>query len=487
MQSPRPELIPCIVSGGAGTRLWPVSRQAFPKPFIRLADDQSLLQKAFLRAARLPGVKRVMIITNQQAQLRTLDECRAVNAGGLALELLLEPEGRNTAPALAAAAADLLEREPEANPLLLALPADHLIADEAAFAAAVEKAARLAAAGRIVVFGLTPSRAETGFGYIEAGAAIGADGQEVARFVEKPDRAAAESYLAGGRHLWNSGMFCFSAAALCAELAEHAPQVLAAVRDCLAHSPASPHADHRLRALEHERFVRCPDISIDYAVMEHTRAAAVVRCELGWSDIGNWDSLAEQFPADADGNRVSGDALLRDSRDCFIQSRGRLIAMLGVDNLAVVDTPDALLVAKRERSQDVRELARRLQEQNHPAWRLHLSSQRPWGHYTVLADSERYKIKRIVVKPGAALSLQMHHHRSEHWIVVSGTAMVTHGQEERLLHTNESTFIPAGETHRLSNPGLIDLVLIEVQSGEYLGEDDIVRFADDYGRSEAAP
>ncbi|MCS3805787.1 mannose-1-phosphate guanylyltransferase [Chromobacterium alkanivorans] len=487
MQTHTPELIPCIVSGGAGTRLWPVSRQAFPKPFIRLADDQSLLQKAFLRAARLPGVKRVIIITNQQAQLRTLDECRAVNAGELALELLLEPEGRNTAPALAAAAADLLEREPESNPLLLALPADHLIADEAAFAAAVEKAARLAGGGRIVVFGLTPSRAETGFGYIEAGAAIGADGQEVARFVEKPDLVAAEGYLAGGRHLWNSGMFCFSAAALCAELAEHAPDVLAAVRDCLAHSPASLHADHRLRALERERFGRCPDISIDYALMERTRVAAVVRCELGWSDIGNWDSLAEQFPADADGNRVSGDALLRDSHDCFIQSRGRLIAMLGVDNLAVVDTPDALLVADRGRSQEVRELARRLQDQGHPAWRLHLSSQRPWGHYTVLADSERYKIKRIVVKPGAALSLQMHHHRSEHWIVVSGTATVTHGEQERLLHTNESTFIPAGETHRLSNPGLIDLVLIEVQSGEYLGEDDIVRFADDYGRSEAAP
>ena len=487
MQNPVPELIPCIVCGGAGSRLWPVSRQAFPKPFIRLADDQSLLQKTFLRAASLPGVKRVLIVANEETRFRTLDECQAVNAGGLALELLLEPEGRNTAPALAAAAADLLARDPAADPLLLALPADHLIRDEAAFAAAVEKAARLAAAGRVVAFGLKPSRPETGFGYIETGAAIGADGLEVARFVEKPDLAAAERYLAAGRYLWNSGMFCFAAASLRAALAEHAPQVLAGVEASLAASQAVEDGGVRQCELDRVGFARCPDISIDYAVMERIATAAVVPCELGWSDIGAWDSLAAQFPADADGNRVSGEALLQGGRDCFIQSRGRLIAALGVDNLVVVDTPDALLVADRSRCQEVRELSGRLRRQGHPSWREHLSSQRPWGHYTVLADSERYKIKRIVVKPGASLSLQMHHHRSEHWIVVSGTARVTHGDTERLVYTNESTFIPAGEKHRLSNPGLIDLVLIEVQSGEYLGEDDIVRFADDYGRTEARP
>ena len=344
MQNPVPELIPCIVCGGAGSRLWPVSRQAFPKPFIRLADDQSLLQKTFLRAASLPGVRRVLIVANEETRFRTLDECQAVNAGGLALELLLEPERRNTAPALAAAAAPAGARS-GGRSAAAGAAGDHLIRDEAAFAAAVERAARLAGAGRVVAFGLKPSRPETGFGYIETGVAIGADGLEVARFVEKPDLAAAERYLADGRHLWNSGMFCFAAASLRAALAEHAPQVLAGVEASLAASQAVEDGGVRQRELHRAGFARCPDISIDYAVMERIATAAVVPCELGWSDIGAWDSLAAQFPADADGNRVSGEALLQGSRDCFIQSRGRLIAALGVDNLVVVDTPDALLVA----------------------------------------------------------------------------------------------------------------------------------------------
>nr|WP_199064706.1 mannose-1-phosphate guanylyltransferase/mannose-6-phosphate isomerase [Chromobacterium sp. ASV5] len=476
------ELIPCIISGGAGTRLWPVSRQEFPKPFIRLADDQSLLQKTFLRAARLPGVRRAMIITNQQVMFRTLEECGKVNERALPLELILEPVGRNTAPAVAAAALSALEDGADVAPLLLILPADHLIDDEDAFAAAVARAARLAAAGRIVTFGLEPTRPETGFGYIEQGAALGEDGNEVARFVEKPDLATAEAYLAGGRHLWNSGMFCFAADRMREALARHAPEVLDAVAACLAASPALKGAGRSQRELDRAGFSLCPDISIDYAVLEKTEDAAVVPCALGWNDIGSWDSLAAEFPADADGNRVSGDVLLQDARDCFVQSRGRLIAALGVDNLVVVDTPDALLVADRNRSQEVREVVRRLQQAGHPSFQQHLTSHRPWGYYSVLGEGERYKIKRILVKPAASLSLQMHHHRSEHWIVVSGTAMVTHGDSVRMVHTNESTFIPAGEKHRLSNPGVIDLVMIEVQSGEYLGEDDIVRFADVYGR-----
>ncbi len=391
------ELIPCIMAGGAGTRLWPVSRQEFPKPFIRLAGDQSLLQKTFLRAARLPGVKRVLIVTNRQTMFRTLDECQAVNAGCLPLELLLEPTGRNTAPALAAAVADLFERDPTSNPLLLALPADHLITDEDAFVSAVEQATRLAALGSIVTFGLKPTRPETGFGYILAGEAIGEDGRHVVGFVEKPDLITAQRYVTSGEYLWNSGMFCFAAATMREALEEHAPDVLDAVQDCLAQSPVLSGEGRRLREFHHERFARCPDISIDYAVMERASSVAVVPCELGWSDIGNWDSVAEQFPSDEDGNRTSGDVLVHDSRDCFVHSSERLVAALGLENLIVVDTPDALLVADRSRSQDVREVTRQLQQRDHPTHRQHMSSQRPWGYYNVLADCERYKIKRLVV------------------------------------------------------------------------------------------
>lgn len=472
-------LIACIVCGGAGTRLWPVSREELPKPFIRLEDGQSLLQKTFLRAAALPGVERILIVTNQSVLFRTLDECQAVNDAGLPLDLILEPVGRNTGPAIATAALDTLERLGDAQ--LLVLPADHLITDQAAFADAVGHARHLADAGHIVTFGLKPEYAETGYGYIEQGDAIGADGSTVRRFVEKPDLATAESYVASGRYLWNSGMFCFGANVLRDELATLAPELLAASDAALAASPPLVGARYQ-RELQRDAFARCPNISIDYALMERTARAAVVPCSLGWSDIGSWESYASLSPADAAGNRLSGEVLEHDSHGCFVQARDRLVGLVGVHDLVVVDTPDALLVAARDRSQEVRELVTRLRAQNHPAYRQHRTSHRPWGTYTVLEEGPRFKIKRIVVKPGASLSLQMHHHRSEHWIVVSGTARVTNGEAVRLVHTNESTFIPAGERHRLSNPGVIPLVLIEVQSGEYLGEDDIVRMEDNYGR-----
>ncbi|WP_047244158.1 mannose-1-phosphate guanylyltransferase/mannose-6-phosphate isomerase [Chromobacterium subtsugae] len=476
------ELIPCIIAGGAGARLWPVSRQALPKPFIRMADGQSLLQKAFLRASRLDGVRRVMVVANRQLLFHVLEECGAVNAAGLELEILLEPEGRNTAPAIAAAALDALERRDGGRPILLVLPADHLMADESAFAEAAVRARGLAELGRIAVFGLKPVRPETGFGYIEPGEAIGRLGYRVARFVEKPDAASAERYLADGRFLWNGGMFCFDAETLRGELASHAPAVLAGVAACLEASPELRGPGRRQRELDPRSFGRCPDISIDYAVMEKSDAAAVVPCELGWSDIGSWESLAAEYPHDENGNASHGEALLRDTRNTFVQSGGRLVATLGVDNLLVIDTPDALLVADRRRSQEVKDIAAELKRRGHPAYLSHRTTPRPWGHYTVLEEGGNYKIKRIVVKPGASLSLQMHRHRSEHWIVVSGAALVVNGAEERRIEANQSTFIPAGEKHRLANPGRIELVMIEVQSGDYLGEDDIVRFSDHYGR-----
>ncbi|KAF1054824.1 MAG: Alginate biosynthesis protein AlgA [Stenotrophomonas maltophilia] len=476
-------LIPCIIAGGSGTRLWPVSRATLPKPFIRLADGQSLLQKTFARARVLPHVQRVLTVSNREVFFRTLDEYRADPTPGELpkLDFLLEPVGRNTAPAIAAAAL-FAAREYGEDAQLLILPADHLIRDEAAFAAAVARASALAAQGHLVTFGIRPDHPETGFGYIEQGAALGDGAFRVARFVEKPERSVAEAFLAGGQHLWNAGMFCLPVGALLRELGQHAPDVLASVQTCLDASSLSTHPRYRQMELDADTFALAPDISIDYAVMERSQEVAVVPCELGWSDIGSWQALSELTAPDANGNRVVGETVLHDVKDCYIEARGRLVGALGVEGLIIVDTPDALLIADAERSQDVRLLTRELQRRNHEAFRLHRTVHRPWGTYTVLEEGRGFKIKRIVVRPEASLSLQMHHHRSEHWIVVSGTARVNCAEREFLLTSNQSTFIPAGNSHRLTNPGVIDLVMIEVQSGEYLGEDDIVRFDDIYGR-----
>lgn len=468
-------LIPVILCGGAGSRLWPVSRESHPKPFIRLADGQSLLQKAFLRGAQLSDASQILTVTNREFLFKTEDEFREVNAARLPTSFVLEPFGRNTAAAVAAAALLVAEKEPEATLLILA--ADHLIADQAAFSSAVEQAVALAQQGSLVTFGIRPDAPETGYGYIEA------EGNEVKRFVEKPDARTAAEYLASGRFFWNSGMFCFKASVMIEEMQMHCPAILDSVRACLEHSRHADGKGFSQWELDSQWFGKVPEDSIDYAVMEKSSRVAVVPCDIGWSDIGSWSALGDLTVADQNGNRVEGEALLHNVANCSIRSDERLVGVVGVSDLIIVDTPDALLVANKASAQDVKHVYAELKARGHECYKLHRTVHRPWGTYTVLEEGSRYKIKRIEVKPGGSLSLQMHHHRSEHWIVVSGMAKVVNGDRELLVAANESTYIPAGHKHRLENPGVVNLVMIEVQSGEYLGEDDIVRFQDNYGRA----
>lgn len=476
-------IIPVILSGGAGTRLWPVSREDHPKPFMRLPDGQSLLLKTYLRAAALlPADGEIVTVTNREHYFESKDHFAEAALTGKRARFLLEPEGRNTAPAIAVAALALAAEHGE-DVVLVVMAADHLIHDLAGFRDATERAVLLAQQGYLATYGIRPTAPETGFGYIELGAELDAHrGFKVQRFVEKPDAATAQQYLDSGRFLWNSGMFCFTAASLIRELQIHAPELLEQARSCVAQSPAQSSAGVLMQELHAESFAALPDISIDYAVMEHSAQVAVVPATFDWSDIGSWGALSQLVEPDAAGNRAQGDVIFIDSRNTYVQSQGRLVATVGVDNLIVVETADAVLVAHADRVQEVRQVAKRLKRENHEAYRLHRTVSRPWGTYTVLETGPRFKIKRIVVKPGAALSLQMHHHRSEHWIVVQGMAKVVNGDTAQLINSNESTFIPAGHKHRLENPGVMDLVMIEVQSGEYLGEDDIVRFEDHYGR-----
>lgn len=469
-------LVPVILCGGAGSRLWPVSREAHPKPFIRLADGVSLLQKAFQRAAALEDVGTVLTVTNRELFFKTEDEFREVNTKQIGTSFILEPFGRNTAGAVAAAALHVARTYGEET-LMLVLAADHLITRFDEFASAVDRAKQLARTGKVVTFGIRPDTPETAYGYIEA------DGENVVRFVEKPQASEARSYLASGRFLWNSGMFCFSAGTMLEEMARHCPDVLAEVSSCLERSPSSESKDGIQIRLDPPSFGAVPDISIDYAVMEKCQRAAVVPCDIGWSDVGSWTALSELSTPDARGNRVEGEALLLDVENTYVHSTSRLVGAVGARNLLIIDTPDALLVADRDRAQDVKHVYAELKARGHEAHKVHRTVHRPWGTYTVLEEGPRFKIKRIVVKPGASLSLQMHHHRSEHWVVVSGMAKVVNGDREFFVAIDESTYIPAGHKHRLENPGLVDLVMIEVQSGEYLGEDDIVRFEDNYGRS----
>ncbi|HQR04667.1 MAG TPA: mannose-1-phosphate guanylyltransferase/mannose-6-phosphate isomerase [Rhodocyclaceae bacterium] len=463
-------LIPTILCGGAGSRLWPVSRELHPKPFIRLNDGQSLLQKAFLRGARIPGVQEILTVTNRELFFKTDDEFREVNIGKLATSFILEPFGRNTAAAVAAATLLIASRDPDT--LLLILTADQLITDQAAFLDAVAKACIHAHEGKLVTFGIRPVAPETGYGYIEI------EGNVVHRFVEKPDEKAARHYLESGRFLWNSGMFCFRAGSMLDEMQKYCPDILDAVRLSLAKARQSGGRGGSQYELDAECFVEVPDISIDYAIMEKSGQVAVVPCDMGWIDVGCWNAIGDLFEADAAGNRVQGDALLHDVGNCYIQSNERIIGAIGVNDLVIIDTPDALLVADRHRTQDVKHLYAELKSRGHLACKVHRTVHRPWGTYTVLEEGPHFKIKRIVVKPGASLSMQMHHHRSEHWVVVSGMAQVTNGENVRMISADQSTYIPAGHRHRLTNPGQLDLVMIEVQSGEYLGEDDIVRFED---------
>jgi mannose-1-phosphate guanylyltransferase / mannose-6-phosphate isomerase len=463
-------LIPVVLCGGAGSRLWPVSREALPKPFIKLADGESLLAKALRRAHGAARGAGVLAVTHRDYFFLVKEEFESLN---LAAELgfVLEPVARNTGPAIAAAALDVARRHGE-EALMLVLPADQMIGDEAAFAAAVSEAASLAAQGWLVTFGVAPSRPETGFGYLEAGEALSASACRVKRFVEKPDAATAQAYLAAGTYRWNCGIFCFSAGTALAALRRHAPAVL--------------------RAVEAGQLSDAPEISFDYAVMEKaalsaavsaTKGVAMVRASFAWSDVGSWPAVAELTAADAQGNRVQGRAVLVDSARLFIQSRDRVVAAIGLEDLLIVDTPDALLVSRTDRAQDVKRVVESLKAESHDSVRHHRTVHRPWGTYTVLEEGRRFKIKRIVVKPGASLSLQRHRQRSEHWIVLSGRAKVVRGETETVIGPDESTFIRANEKHRLSNPGAVDCVMIEVQTGDYVGEDDIERLDDKYGRS----
>jgi len=468
-------LIPIILCGGAGSRLWPVSRELHPKPFIRLDDGQSLLQKVFLRGTLLPGVEEILTVTNRELFFKTEDEFREVNAAGVATSFILEPFGRNTAPAIAAAALQVAQKYGK-DAIMLVLAADHLIADQQAFQQAVLKAAELTASGNLVTFGIQPDSPETGYGYIEA------DGNTVLRFVEKPSLEKAQDYLASGRFLWNSGMFCFSVGTMLQQMEQHCPRILNATIACIEQSRSAEGEGFALLELDPDTFGNVPDDSIDYAVMEKSNQVAVIPCNIGWSDIGTWTALGDLTEPDANGNRIQGDVQLYDTRNCTIQGNDRLVGTVGIEDLIIIDTPDAILIADKSSAQDVKHIYAELKAKGHEAHKSHRTVSRPWGIYTVLEEGNGFKIKRIEVKPGASLSLQMHSHRSEHWVVVSGIAKVVNGEKDIVINTNESTFIPAGHKHRLTNPGTVPCVMIEVQSGGYVGEDDIVRFEDNYGR-----
>lgn len=469
-------LIPLILSGGSGTRLWPVSRKNMPKQFLSLAGQGTLFQQTIARTRALPDVAAPIVVASDDHRFLAAEQLREAGVEGG--QVVLEPLARNTAPAIALGALEALKRDADA--MLLVLPADHLITDTAAFVAAVERAVPSARDGWLVTFGIRPDRAETGFGYICRGESIGNDAFRVQRFVEKPDHATAEGYLADGSYDWNSGMFLFRADRYLEELGQHAPAMLAAVR--AAHAKASTDLD--FVRVDKDAFAAVPEDSIDYAVMEKTTRAAVIPVACGWSDIGSWSALWLAGKRDADGNLREGDTLTVDTKGSLLRSHPRhLIATVGVDDLVVVTTPDATLVARRDAAQDVKKIVAQLKSAGRSEHAFHRVVHRPWGSYDSLEAGDRFQVKRIVVKPGASLSLQKHHHRAEHWIVVSGTAEVTCDDKVFLLSENQSTYIPLGSKHRLRNPGKVALELIEVQSGSYLGEDDIVRFDDVYGRA----
>ncbi len=462
-----------ILCGGSGTRLWPISRTLMPKQFVRLFDGTSLFQMTLQR--NLSTCDDHMIVSNAEQYFLAIDQIEELDSNGSKMRhssFLLEPVGRNTAPAIALACFAL---DPEE--VVLVTPSDHLIKDETAYNKVVKKAETLAEENYLVTFGITPEHPETGFGYIEA------DGEIVTAFHEKPDKATAEKYLqsnekqASDKYLWNSGMFCFKAGIFLEELQKYSPEIYKKSLEAYETTDKS-----RFLRVTHESMAAIPEESIDYAVMEKSDRVRVVSSDIGWSDLGSFDALDAEMPRDGDGNTIADNLIAIQSHNNFIHSSGRMVTLADVDDLIVVDTPDALLVSRKGSSQKIKDIVRELKGRESELHHIHLTAHRPWGTYTVLEESPYYKIKRIVVKPGKRLSLQKHYHRSEHWIVVSGTAIVTIGDEERLVKANESTYIPMGETHRLSNPGKIDVVLIEAQVGSYLGEDDIVRLEDDFKR-----
>lgn len=464
-------MIPVILSGGSGTRLWPLSREAYPKQFLPLAGEDTMLQATWQRVSALAS-GAPLVVANEDHRFMVAEQLRQVGCTPAAI--LLEPVGRNTAPAIAVAA--LQATADGTDPLLLVLPSDHVVADPGAFRAAVAQAVPAAETGRLVTFGIVPTGPETGYGYIKAAAGQGA--RAVERFVEKPDAATAAQYVASGEYFWNSGMFLFRASRYLAELERHDPAMLTACRAAF----AGAKRDADFVRLDKAAFAACPSDSIDYAVMEKTADAAVLPIAVGWNDVGSWSALWEVAQQDGDGNAHHGDVLALDCRDTLAWAERRLVAMIGLRDVVVVDSDDSLLVAHKDHVQDVKTVVAKLKSEGRTEPSLHRKVYRPWGAYDSIDTGERFQVKRITVNPGAALSLQMHHHRAEHWIVVSGTAEVTRGDELLLLSENQSTYIPLGVTHRLRNPGKVPLELIEVQSGSYLGEDDIVRFEDVYGR-----
>ena len=491
MNSPiRTPIVPIILSGGAGTRLWPLSREQAPKPFMPLPDGDTLLGKTAARAVALPGVTELVTVTNRDYYFHTKDVYAGLgDAGPASAAFLLEPFGRNTAAAVALAA-HYVEATHGGDAVLLVLPADHLIRDQAAFAVAVRRAAALARTGVLATFGISPALPETGFGYIECGDRIaGADEPpsfKARRFAEKPPLAQAREYLAAGNYVWNSGMFCFTATAILDAFARHAPAVRDAIRPVW--SALAAKGLSAMEEIDSALFAAVPDISLDYAVMEKAAAAgdvAIVRGTFDWSDVGSWQAVSDLTEPDAHGNRGQGERVAIATFGTYVHSEDRVVATVGVENLVIIDTPDAVLVAHRDHLQRVKEVVGELKARGHESYRLHRTVGRPWGAYTVLQEGPCFKIKRIEVKAGASLSLQLHHRRSEHWIVVSGTARVTRDEDVYLIGANESTYIPVETRHRLENPGSEPLVMIEVQCGEYLGEDDIVRFDDQYGRVRA--
>ncbi|WP_426804470.1 mannose-1-phosphate guanylyltransferase/mannose-6-phosphate isomerase [Stenotrophomonas sp. SrG] len=465
------DILPVILSGGSGTRLWPLSREAYPKQFLALAGEQTMLQATWQRVEPIAG-RAPLVVANEEHRFVAAEQLQQL--GVVPQAILLEPVGRNTAPAIAVAALEATLED--GDPVLLVLPSDHVIADEAAFRAAVLSALPAAKEGKLVTFGIVPTGPETGYGYIKASS--GGEVRAVDRFVEKPDAETAQQYVQSGEYFWNSGMFLFKASRYLAELELFQPEMLAASRN--AWQLARRDAD--FTRLDKEAFAVVPADSIDYAVMEKTADAVVVPLDAGWNDVGSWTALRDVSAQDADGNAHHGDVIAIDCRNTYAYGE-RLIALVGLDDVIVVETDDAVMVGRSDRMQEIKQVVARLKADARPEATWHRKVYRPWGAYDSIDNGERFQVKRITVKPGGTLSLQMHHHRAEHWVVVSGTAEVTRGDEVILLGENQSTYIPLGVTHRLRNPGKLPLELIEVQSGSYLGEDDIVRFEDTYGRS----
>ncbi|SRR5579875_314154 len=469
---------PVILSGGSGTRLWPLSRTLYPKQLLPLVSERSLLQDAAQRVADRTRFAPPLVVSNDEHRFIVAEQLRIAHVEPSAI--LLEPMGRNTAPAVAVAALTVASDGRDA--LLLVMPSDHIIADRDAFLAAIDRASAAARLGRLVTFGIKAATPETGYGYIRRGRALDgvAGAFEVAGFVEKPDAGRARSYIASGDYSWNSGIFLLPAALYLSELERLKPDLLNACRAAVAK------AKHDLDfiRLDRDEFARAENVSIDYAVMEHTPLAAVVPTEMGWSDVGTWDALWQIGRKDNAGNLASGDVVIEDSRNNLLRAESGLLAVLGVENLVVVVTSDVVMVARRDRAQDIKRLVARLERAGRAELKSHPLVHRPWGTYRSIHAGDRVQVKHIMVKPGAKLSLQKHHHRAEHWVVVAGTAKITRGDEEAILYEDQSTYIPMGTVHRLENPGKIPLHLIEVQSGSYLGEDDIVRIEDTYGRVE---